>query len=94
MCAEGMPLGGPTRPVTETPSPTLLPAARAMFGHPQATWGIPTDGGAGAVEGEGVGRDRTVLRLVAPRRTAGRRQADAPEIREFAGIEWTSGALA
>jgi hypothetical protein len=50
--------------------------------------------GAGGVEGEGAGRDRTVLRPVVARRIAGRRQADAPEIREFAGIEWTSGALA
>ena len=50
--------------------------------------------GAGAVEVEGVGRDRTVLRPVAARRIAGRRQADTLGIREFAGIEWTSGALA
>ena len=50
--------------------------------------------GAGAVEVEGVGRDRTVLRPVAARRIPGRRQADTLGIREFAGIEWTSGALA
>ena len=50
--------------------------------------------GAGAVGVEGVGRDRTVLRPVAARRIAGRRQADTLGIREFAGIEWTSGALA
>jgi hypothetical protein len=65
-----------------------------MFGHPQATWGIPTDGGVGVGAVEGVGRDRTVLRPLAARRIAGRRQADTPGIREFAGIEWTSGALA
>ena len=55
----------------------------------------PTSGAvAGAVGVEGVGRDRTVLRPVAARRIAGRRKADTLGIREFAGIEWTSGALA
>jgi hypothetical protein len=94
MCAAGMPLGGPTRPVTETGSPILLRAPRAMFAHPRATWEIPTDGGVGVGAVEGVGRDRTVLRRVAARRIAGRRQADTHRTPEFAGIEWTSGALA
>lgn len=87
-------IGGRTRPVTETPSLILLRAARATYGHPQATWEIPTDGGVGVGAVEGVGRDRTVPRRVAARRTAGRRQAENPRTREFAGIEWTSGALA
>jgi hypothetical protein len=86
-------IAGRIRRVTETPSRTLPPVAREICGHPRATRAIPTAAGGG-VGGEDAARDRTVPRRVAARRVAGRRQADTPRAPEFAGIEWTSGALA
>ncbi|MEA2633640.1 MAG: hypothetical protein QOH92_407, partial [Chloroflexota bacterium] len=55
----------------------------------------PTSGGGDGAGGvEGVARDRTVPRLAAVRPIVDRRRADGREPPKFAGIEWTSGALA
>jgi RNA polymerase sigma-70 factor, ECF subfamily len=57
----------------------LAHRGKEMCGPLQATRAIPTgDGGGGAVVEDAV-RDRTVHRLVAARRVAGRRPADTPD---------------
>jgi hypothetical protein len=91
------PQGGRERRGDGTHHADPLPRGRREMcpgGHPQATRAIPTAAGGGGVEGEDAARDRTVRQRVAARRVAARRQADTPRPPEFAGIEWTSGALA
>jgi hypothetical protein len=63
---------------TANPDPPSR-AGREMYpGVHQAGREISSDDDGGAVGVEDAARDRTVRRLVAPRRIAGRRQADTP----------------
>jgi len=93
MCDAGPPPGGPIPHATGVRAQTFPPAEREVRGPQPATRAIPTGGGDGEVGGVDAARDRTVRRQLAARRVAARRPADNPRPPEFAGIEWTNGAL-
>ena len=91
------PQGGRAMPrgVTHNPGPQARGGREIRRGgRRRETPAIPTGDGGGAAVVEDEARDRTVPRRVAARRVAVRRRAEQPRSPEFAGIEWTSGALA
>jgi len=75
----------------ETCAEAIPPGGRPFQGL-REIYQTSGDGGGG-VGGVDAARDRTLRQPVAARRVAAHRQANTARAPEFAGIEWTSGAL-